>query len=371
MTRRKYTRLKLLALSCALLALTMLFPWPTVAGQVNSAIANPSFENLSSSAWYVSQAYGNGTVILHDNVNSHNGSYSARLAAVNRTLQCTVSECKDTVRAAAQQNIQSSITLNKIANANNSLSAWWYVAPDPLPMYSLHIGLGFSDGTSIEYWYGRSDVTNQRYNLGPIPANGSWFEMRRDLALDIQGIVANPSTTIVTYVWLAAFGGSFMECPLCSPTPHGETAWVDDVALNFNVTGGTPVSVFSSNPARGTAPLEVRFDATSSSETSGSTGTIIVYKWDFGDGTPVENVSEAVTTHTFSKAGTFTVTLTVVDSNNVASVPSSATIRVDPVDIGIILLLLGGSTGLLAGLLLFRFRRRSSNRRARQMRRRG
>ena len=56
--------------------------------------------------------------------------------------------------------------------------------------------------------------------------------MRRDLALDIQGIVANPSTTIVTYVWLAAFGGSFMECPLCSPTPHGETAWVDDVAAD-------------------------------------------------------------------------------------------------------------------------------------------
>ncbi len=223
-------------LACALLTVTVPFVTrPVVATGVVNIVADPSFETLTSSAWFNSQSYGNGTVTIHDNTNPRTGSYSAMLSAVNTTLECSSSECKDTVRAAVEQYVQSNtpVHLTDLANTNNSFSAWWYVTPSTLPTYSLHIGLEFSDGTGIEYWYGHSDLTNQRYNLGPIPAIGSWFEMSRNLTDDARGVVANLSTTSVTALWFGAFGGSLMDCSTCPATAHGETAWVDDATLNF------------------------------------------------------------------------------------------------------------------------------------------
>ncbi len=221
-----------------------------ISSQTN-IVSDPGFEDTTSTAWFAGSTYGNGTVSVHDTTNSHTGTHSALLSAVNRTLQCSNSECKDTVRGTVQQNFQtnSTPTLNNLAGGS-SFSAWWYIAPSSLPTYSLHIGLFFSDGTSIEYWYGHSDLTNQRYNLGAIPSIGSWFQMRGNLTADIQGVVANPSTTRLTSVWFGAFGGSYCQPLPCQGTPHGETAWVDDVELNFNSgsSSGTPDFTISANP---------------------------------------------------------------------------------------------------------------------------
>ena len=278
------------------------------------------------------------------------------LSAINTTQHCpTSTECKDTVRAQVEQYIQhnSPATLNNTA-AGDSFTAWWYVAepgPSGLPAYSLHIGLDFTDGSSIEYWYGTSDLANQRYNLGPIPATGSWFQMRRNLLGDIQGVVNDPSSTRVSDLWLAAFGGTYQD------VPHGETAWVDDVALNFI---GGPVAGFSSQPASGTVPLTVAFNALQSHEISGSSGSIRSYKWDFGDGSSPITFTNPTTSHTYDNPGTFKVTLTVTDSNGkIAS--SSSIITVDPADLTVPLVAAGGGGLLLLGGFLFtRFRRRPS-----------
>jgi hypothetical protein len=201
---------------------------------MTNIVANSGFEDPNSKAWVVTATYGGGSVNISDTANSHTGSHSALLRAINTTLQCpTNSECKDTVRATIEQYIQSnnSLTLNNLAATNDSFSAWWYVANPSstgLPTYSLHVGLAFSDGSNIEYFYGISDLFNQRYNLGPIPATGSWFQMHRNLLSDIQGVVVNPSATRITTVWFGAFGGTSQN------TLHGEKAWVDDVALNFS-----------------------------------------------------------------------------------------------------------------------------------------
>ncbi len=63
-----------------------------------------------------------------------------------------------------------------------------------------------------------------------------------------------------------------------------------------------PVAGFTANPSSGQAPLTVQFTDT-------STGNPTAWSWNFGDGSTgstTENPS-----HTFNKAGNFTVTLTV------------------------------------------------------------
>jgi len=69
----------------------------------------------------------------------------------------------------------------------------------------------------------------------------------------------------------------------------------------------SPTASFTANPTSGVAPLEVSFDASSSSDSDGS---IVSYAWDFKDGTTGNG--EAVN-HTFSSIGNYNVKLTVTD----------------------------------------------------------
>jgi PKD repeat protein len=82
----------------------------------------------------------------------------------------------------------------------------------------------------------------------------------------------------------------------------------DSVTNNVTVTA-PPVAAFTS----GTSALTASFDGSSSTDAS---GTIQSYAWNFGDGTTATGVT---TSHTYSSAGTYAVTLTVTDSNNATS----------------------------------------------------
>ena len=69
----------------------------------------------------------------------------------------------------------------------------------------------------------------------------------------------------------------------------------------------SPIASFTRSPASGPSPLSVFFDATSSYD---SDGTILAYKWQFGDGT---TGTEEVETHTYSSFGIYEARLTVTD----------------------------------------------------------
>jgi len=68
------------------------------------------------------------------------------------------------------------------------------------------------------------------------------------------------------------------------------------------VQGEAPTASFTVSPAGGTAPLTVQFTDT-------STGDIVSWVWDFGDG--VNNVVGQNPGHTYQEPGTYTVTLSV------------------------------------------------------------
>lgn len=68
--------------------------------------------------------------------------------------------------------------------------------------------------------------------------------------------------------------------------------------------GNPPKAVFTATPASGSAPLEVRFQDT-------STGNPSSWEWDFGDGSTGTGSSPA---HVYTSAGSYTVTLTTANA---------------------------------------------------------
>ncbi|MGN6445468.1 PKD domain-containing protein [Amnibacterium sp.] len=73
-----------------------------------------------------------------------------------------------------------------------------------------------------------------------------------------------------------------------------------------------PVASFTTNPS----DLAVALDATGSSDTGGK---LVSYAWDFGDGSAVETATTATTTHTYAKAGTYSIVLRVTDDHGATS----------------------------------------------------
>nr|MBP7057506.1 PKD domain-containing protein [Candidatus Gracilibacteria bacterium] len=79
--------------------------------------------------------------------------------------------------------------------------------------------------------------------------------------------------------------------------------------------GGNPIaSVFytPSFPLKGSLLTSFTFDGSSSVNTQGKANQNLEYSWDFGDASALAN--GAVVTHSYTKPGTYTVTLTVTDT---------------------------------------------------------
>ena len=72
-----------------------------------------------------------------------------------------------------------------------------------------------------------------------------------------------------------------------------------------------PKAVLSADKTNGGVPLTVNFSSAGSLDDD--PGESIRYEWDFGDGSPISE--EANPTHTYTKPGRFTATLTVIDSS--------------------------------------------------------
>ena len=88
------------------------------------------------------------------------------------------------------------------------------------------------------------------------------------------------------------------------------------------VGGAPPTAAFTTSPATPKAGATVFFNG------SDSTGNIVKYDWDFGDGTMASTTS-ATTSHVYLAAGTYTARLTVTDAFNRTNT-KTATVSVLP-----------------------------------------
>ena len=149
-----------------------------------------------------------------------------------------------------------------------------------------------------------------------------------DVPVQFDGSGSNdPDGTIVSYDW--DFGDGSTGAGVNTAHTYGTTGTFTVSLTVTDIDGLTdtattmatiadipqplpPVAV-PNGPYTGTVAVPVKFNGSGSFDPD---GTIVSYLWDFSDGNTEAGVSP---THTYSSAGTYTVSLTVTDNNGLSS----------------------------------------------------
>jgi PKD repeat protein len=156
--------------------------------------------------------------------------------------------------------------------------------------------------------------------------------------VEFKGTGTDPEKKAITYAWDFGDGKgkSTEQNPKYTyekPGSYTATLTVTDdkkktaqAKIAITVKSAPPVAKITATPPTGDAPLEVQFDP-GASDPDGP-ATALKYSWDFGDGGKDTTAKPA---HTYAKAGTYNVTLTVTDSDNMtATAKTTITVKEAP-----------------------------------------
>lgn len=179
-----------------------------------------------------------------------------------------------------------------------------------------------SDSDVYAFFTGSGTV---QLNVMPA-ALGPNLDLRADL-LDSNGNVvasANPLDTLGASLSVSVSGGSYYLRVDGVGKGDPATAYSDYGSLGaYHITGSypdtgaaAPQAALTAGTLSGVAPLATNFDGRNSSDADGS---IVSYAWNFGDGSTASGDAVA---HTYTSAGTFTVTLTVTDDQGLTDTDS-------------------------------------------------
>ena len=179
-----------------------------------------------------------------------------------------------------------------------------------------------SHTATMEYWVGNAPPTatlSASKTFGAVPLEVAF----RVTASDEDGdaltytwdfgdgkVVANATLPEIEHTYNS--GGVFNATVTVSDPYSSKKSNVVSITARAGAGEG-PTARISIDPesGEGEVPFEVTFDASASTNSEGGQ-TGLKYAWNFGDGS---NDSGVEVTHTFSKAGTYTVRLTVTDAD--------------------------------------------------------
>ena len=179
---------------------------------------------------------------------------------------------------------------------------------------------------------------------GPNPDNVAVFAAQRtsDSALTVMVISKYLSGSTPVNITLSNFGNAgtaqvyqltsantitrLADLNFSGPTA-GFTAPAQSITLlvlPLGTPNTPPTAVAAANPISGIAPLTVNLSSAGSNDSDGS---IVSYRWDFGDGSTAS--TSASPSHVYSTAGNYTAILTVTDDRG-ATGTSQVAIAVSP-----------------------------------------
>lgn len=162
--------------------------------------------------------------------------------------------------------------------------------------------------------------------LVPRTATGSSVD-----SAEVSGLAAlNLQTAFCRRVFGCMLRNLFVLLVLTTLAACGSGSSGGNSAGGVTSTNTAPVAAFTATPASGMEPLLVMFDASASHDSDGQIVSSS-YNWNFGDNTTGSGVTVG---HTYTAAGSFTVTLTVTDNAGATGTTSqviSVTSNVAPV----------------------------------------
>jgi len=158
---------------------------------------------------------------------------------------------------------------------------------------------------------------------------------------DGSAAVTSSSPTL-SYTYTAA--GTF-EAQVVVTDAYGNSTPSQKLVIKAEVTidvadSDHAVAAMTVTPTSGVAPLTVSFDGSRSFGADGK--AITAYTWNFGDGSPAQTTTAATVAHVYATAGSYSPTLSVMDSaSNVSPQKATAQVKANPAA--------GGSTGGSSG----------------------
>ena len=190
---------------------------------------------------------------------------------------------------------------------------------------------------------GLTDTASSSANIGagnapPIADANGPYSGTVGIAVTFNGSAStDPDGTIVAYDWTFGDGNTGTGV---NPTNTYAAAGIYTVTLTVTDDGGltdTATSTASivaapqdpiadpNGPYNGIEGQAVTFDGSGSFDPDG--GNITAYDWDFGDGNTGTGMMPS---HTYATAGTYPVTLTVVDDEGASSTPATTSATIEP-----------------------------------------
>src|SRR5213592_2007152 len=187
---------------------------------------------------------------------------------------------------------------------------------------------------------GLTDATSSAFNITPPPNQSpvaAFTSSCPTLACSFSDQSSDPDGSVTSWQWTFGDGstGSTAQNPSHTYSAAGTYTVTLTVKDNQNASS-SPVS----HTVQVTAPNQPPSAAFTSScptlacsftdQSSDPDGSVTSWQWTFGDGSTGSTAQNP--SHTYSAAGSYTVTLTVKDNQNASSSPVSHTVQVSPLN---------------------------------------
>ena len=283
--------------------------------------------------WRLGEA--GGTSAKDSGPSAFDGTYAGgytlgQAAGVSGTSNTSVKFDGSSGTVASQQSVSNPTTyseelwFNTTTNRGGKLIGFGNTQSGTSSNYDRHVYMEDSGQLTFGVWTGATNTITSPddYNDGTwhfLVANQSSDGMK--LYVDGQLVGTNPQGASQDYsgYWRVGgdttWGGSsnFFDGKIDEVAVYSRALDASTVASHFLAGGGqlpnqSPTAAFTSSKAK----LKLTVNGATSHDPDGSVAS---YKWDWGDGSPVESGTSAQADHTYANAGTFTVMLTVTDDD--------------------------------------------------------